>query len=267
MEIIYIDSLFFTNLLADYLLCLCAARVCALHLKRIRYFLAALWGAAYSVFVFLPGLEFLSGPGWKLLAGGAMGLIAYGGERRALGCTGVLLALSAALGGVLWALELNLGGIFLDFKLLVLCFVLSYLGLRLILGSSAALPDKAREEVEIHMLGRSCRFVAMVDSGNCLKDPLTGADVIVVCPHALKGLFGSAGALLELSDPVELIQSAAAYPELGRRLRLIPYSALNGSGMLPVFRPDWLTVGGREDKSSLVAISSAAAGRGFEGIV
>ena len=44
MEIIYIDRLFLTNLLADYLLLLCAARLCCLHLKRLRYFLAALLG-------------------------------------------------------------------------------------------------------------------------------------------------------------------------------------------------------------------------------
>jgi len=267
MEIIYIDSLFFSNLLADYLLCLCAARVCGLRLKRIRYLLAALCGAAYSVCVFLPGLAFLAAPGWKLAAGLIMGLAAYGGERRALGCTGVFLALAAALGGALWALELNLGGIFLDFKLLALCFVFCYLGLRLLLRGTAVLPDTPREEVEIHLLGRCCRFIALADSGNCLTDPLTGAAVILACPHALKGLFGSAGALLELSDPVELLEAAAAYPELGRRLRLIPYSALGGQGLLPVFRPERLLIGGREDRGSLVAISPAAAGKGFEGIV
>ena len=46
MEIIYADSLFLSNLMADYLLCLCSARICALPLGRLRYFRAALLGAA-----------------------------------------------------------------------------------------------------------------------------------------------------------------------------------------------------------------------------
>ena len=59
MEIIYADSLFLSNLMADYLLCLCSARICALPLRRLRYFMAALLGAAYSVLVFVPGFAFL----------------------------------------------------------------------------------------------------------------------------------------------------------------------------------------------------------------
>ena len=45
MEVIYIDSLFFLNLGVDYLLCLAAARICGLYLRRRRYVLAALLGA------------------------------------------------------------------------------------------------------------------------------------------------------------------------------------------------------------------------------
>lgn len=267
MEIIYIDRLFFTNLLADYLLLLCAARLCCLQLKRLRYFLAALLGAGYAVAVFLPGLFFLAAPGWKLGFGALLGLIAYGRERRSLGCAGVFLVLSAALGGALWALELSFGPLRLDGKLLVLCFLLAYGALRLIFSGSAGRSDRQKLRVEVQLLGRSCAFTAIADSGNCLSDPLTGAAVAVACPHALAPLFGPAGTLLEIRDPVELLTAANACPELKGRLRLIPFSALGGGGLLPVFRPDRLLIGGREDGERLIAISPEAAGPGFEGIV
>lgn len=267
MEIIYIDQLFLTNLLADYLLLLCAARLCCLHLKRLRYFLAALLGAGYAVGVFLPGFSFLAAPGWKLAFGLLLGLIAYGRERRALACTGVFLVLSAALGGALWALDLSFGGIRLDSKLMVLSFLLAYGALRLVFGAAAGHSDKQKLSVQIQLLGRSCAFTAIADSGNCLSDPLTGAAVAVACPHALSPLFGPAGALLEIQDPVELLSAASAYPELKGRLRLVSFSALGGSGMLPVFRPDRLLIEGREDGERLIAISPQAAGPGFEGIV
>ena len=70
MQVIYVDSLFFLNLCIDYLLCLVSARVCGLVLKRLRYLLAALIGACYSVAVLLPGLDFLAEPLCKLAGWG-----------------------------------------------------------------------------------------------------------------------------------------------------------------------------------------------------
>ena len=121
--------------------------------------------------------------------------------------------------------------------------------------------------MEVQLLGRSCAFTAIADSGNCLSDPLTGSAVAVACPHALAPLFGPAEPLLDITDPVELLSAAGAYPELKGRLRLIPFSALGGGGLLPVFRPDRLLIGGKEDRERLIAISPEAAGPGFEGIV
>lgn len=267
MEIIYADSLFISNLLADYLLCLCSARLCALPLRRGRYFLAALLGAAYSVAVFLPGFGFLAGPGWKAAFAALIALAAFGGQPRALRCTGMFLVLSAALGGALWALELNFGYIRLDMRLFAVCFLLAYGALRLVFSASAAVSGHSVARLEIHMFQRSCRLSALMDSGNCLSDPISGAPVAIVSPNALKGLFGEAAGLLEISDPVELLRSAAAFPELTGRLRLIPFSALGGGGLLPVFKPDLLLIDGREDKDRLVALSSRCTGPGYDGIV
>ena len=89
----------------------------------------------------------------------------------------------------------------------------------------------------------------------------------MACPHALAPLFGPAQPLLEIRDPVAFLSAAGAYPELKGRLRLIPFSALGGGGLPPVFRPDRLLIEGKEDRYRLIAISPEAAGPGFEGIV
>ena len=109
MEVIYIDSLFFLNLGVDYLLCLAAARICGLYLRRRRYVLAALLGAAYSVAVYLPGLGFLASWPGKLAAAALMSLVAYGREKRPMRCCAVFLAVSAAFGGALWAMSMSAG--------------------------------------------------------------------------------------------------------------------------------------------------------------
>lgn len=271
MEIIYIDSLFFLNLITDYLLCLAAARICALRFRRLRYFAAALFGAAYAVAAYLPQLSFLSHPLMKLSAGIGMGLISFAPELRPLRCTAVLLAVSAAFGGALWAMSLSTGGelsggVF-SMKTLLLSFALCYAALCLLFRCRAALLDKRRVLVSLSFLGREAEFTALVDTGNSLTDPATGSPVLIACPHALQGVLRENTALFSQAEPVELMELTAALPELAGRLRLIPYTAVGSSGLLPAFRPDKLSIDGKEDKEHLIAVSQNAAGDGFEAII
>ena len=62
MTVVYVDSVFILNGVMDYLLLLVTARLAGIPLRRRRYLLAALAGAAYAVAVFLPGMGFLSAP-------------------------------------------------------------------------------------------------------------------------------------------------------------------------------------------------------------
>ena len=271
MEVLYIDSLFFLSLLTDYLLCLAAGRLCSLRLKRARYWLAALFGAVYAVAVFLPGLGFLSTPVIKLSAGLVMGLIAFGDQRSPLRCTAVLFAVSAAFGGAIWSISLASGSPFggtaaLDVKTLVLAFALCYFFGRLIFRYRAKLPEQERVEIQVEFLGRSAAFTALLDTGNSLSDPATGAPVMLACPKALKPLFRENTDLFSVS-PVELIELAAHIPELRGKLRLVPYAAVGASGLLPVFRPESLSVDGKPNKELLIAVSPDAAGDGFDAIL
>ena len=109
MKILYADLYFFWNLLADYLLCLAAGRLCCLRLRRGRYLLAALFGAGYALALLLPLPPVLGAPGARLGAGLLMGLVAFGGEEQPLPCVLTLLGVPAAFGGAHFALS-ELGG-------------------------------------------------------------------------------------------------------------------------------------------------------------
>lgn len=110
MTVVYVDSVFILNGVMDYLLLLVTARLAGIPLRRRRYLLAALAGAAYAVAVFLPGMGFLSAPPVKAAAGVLMALIAYGGETRLARLTLLFFALSCALAGSVLALGLLAGG-------------------------------------------------------------------------------------------------------------------------------------------------------------
>lgn len=270
MEIVYIDQLFLVNLVSDYLLCLAAGRVMGLRLRRRRYFLAALLGALYAVAVYLPGLGFLALPGTKLASGLAMGLIAYGGERRPLRCTAAFFAVSAAFGGALWAVSMASGGggrAYLDTRVLVLSFALCYGAGSLLFRCVGKLPTRRRVTVRAVFLGRKAEFTALVDTGNGLSDPATGAPVLIASPRALKPLFRENTELFSALSPLELMELSAQLPELRGRLRLVPYTAVGSSGLLPAFRPESLTVDGKADRDRLIAVSAGAVGEGFEAVI
>lgn len=265
MEVIYIDSLFFLNLAIDYILLLTAAQVCGVRLRRWRYLAAAFIGAAYAVLIYLPRLGFLASPIMKLAAAWLMCLIAFGTERRMWRCTVIFLAVSAAFGGFIWALSLAGLHPAFDLRTLLLSFALCYLLLRLVFRGKLKLADTPRAEVGLTLCGQTVKFLALVDTGNSLSDPISGGAVIVVCPHAILPLFRGHEQLLEL-DAVEFISAASALPEFKGRLRLIPYSSVGGCGMLAAFRPERLTVDGRE-REALAALSPNACGDGYEGII
>lgn len=267
MKYIYIDSLFFLSLFTDYLLCLVTGRFCGLYLKRIRYFLSALFGAVYSVLVFLPGLSFLALPVMELVSAGIMGLIAFGGEERLLRCLGVFFAVSASFGGAVWALTLHAGEAALDLRLLFFLFALFYLILSIIARSKLIKAEGRTVHTEIRLNERHCAFRALVDTGNCLTDPVTGAAVMIASPAALLPLFPGAGEILETGDAVELVEKAEASPRMQAKLRLLPYRALGVEGLLPVFRPDEVRIEGKLRPGILVGISAHAASDGFDAIV
>ena len=242
----------------DYLLCLCSARVCGLILRRGRYWCAAFLGALYAVLTLLPGLRFLGGGPGKLGAAVLMALIAYGGEENALRCGAVFLCVSAAFGGGLWALSSAGRYPIFDARVLLLSFALCYGALSLLFRAAGRLPELPRAEVRIRLHGRESRFQALIDTGNRLCDPMSGAEVLLACPHALAPLFPG----LDLTaDPVALTACGET-----ARFRLIPFRAVGGSGLLPVFRPERVEVGGQA-RELLVAVSPEARGDGFEGIV
>ena len=83
----------------------------------------------------------------------------------------------------------------------------------------------AVRQVELTVGEHSVLLPAMVDTGNLLRDPITGLPVLVVPFRAVRVL------LPEIARWVQ-------HQELPPRMRLISVRTAAGSSLLPVFRPD-----------------------------
>ena len=195
---VYVDSVFVLNALMDYLLVLCAARLAGIPLRRRRYLLAGLLGGAYAVAVFLPGLGFLSATPVKLAAGILLALAAYGGEAKLLRLTLLLFAVSCAMAGCVLALGLVAGGgvpmvngVFytdVDAKVLLTAAAAAYLVLTVVFRAAAGKGVRGElVRAQVCLAGRTTAFTAFCDTGNALRDPVSGAPVLVVSPGRLDG--------------------------------------------------------------------------------
>lgn len=266
METIYIDRLFILNFICDYLILLGSARVCGVLLRRLRYAVAALCGAAYAVASVFPSFAFLTLLPIKLASGVLMALIAFAKEPKFWRCAAVFFAVSAVFGGTLWALSVQSSGVGnavylpVSMPVLVLSFGIIYAALSLVFRRTAKSTGKTVHAVVIGFCGQSVTLRALYDSGNCLYDPMTGSEMLIAGAAQLVPLLGEGS---ENLSPTELITLYAG------KMRLIPYSAVGTqSGLLPAFRPDSLTVDDKVREDILVAISSTSvSGDGFDCII
>ncbi len=268
MKTLYLDLFFFLNLLADYLICLSAGRLCSLSLRRVHYLTAAFFGALCAALSILPGFVFLNRPFWKLGAGLVMGGLAFWGESRPLRCILTMLAVAALFGGALYAL-LPVGGgpgLF-SLRRLLAVFSLCYGLLKFFSHTRLRWDGQRKAQIKVVFHGREASFSALVDSGNSLRCPDTGQSALIVSPPALRPIFLDHTLILEELSPIDLVEALSQLPEYAGTLRLIPFRSLGGCGLIPVFRPEQIWIDGKEAGDLLVAVSREARGSGFEAIL
>ena len=107
-------------------------------------------------------------------------------------------------------------------------------------------------QVELEVEERAVILPAMLDSGNLMRDPITGLPVVVIPRRAAQTLFPDAEDLTELRT-------------LPLGFRLLNVRTAAGSGLLPMFRPDRCRIylNGRSCEAELLV---AVAGREYGGV-
>lgn len=278
MTTVYVDSVFVLNALMDYLLLLCTGRLAGVTLRRGRYALAAVLGGAYAVAVFLPGCGFLALLPAKAAAGVVLAVAAFGGEARLGRLMLLFFAVSCAMAGCVLGLGLLAGGgvpvargVFytdVSAKVLLIAAAAAYLVLTVVFRAAARHGLGGHlVPVRVCLEGRTAALTALLDTGSALRDPLSGAPVLVVSPGALDGALPPpvrrllTPALLRFPpDLLEPLEQAA--PAL--RWRLVPYRAVGvPEGLLLAVRSDWTEIGGERHPGLTVAFSPTALGPGY----
>ena len=260
MRTVYLDSMFLLNFIIDYLAVLAAGKMCALPLRRGRMALAAAAGGAYAVLaVLFPDVLALALS--KIAVGALLPLIAYGQGSHYLRAVVSFFAVSIAFAGAVYAIS-GLGGaplgtgtyIPIDLKILLVSFALCYAAVSLAFRCSFRQRRGALHRVELKLGEKTAELTALEDTGNELLDPVSGESVIVVWLGALSNMLPQHCSDKLSEDPISAYEQLASSGPLSGRLRLVPYSCVNGSALMVCLRPDSLTVDGIRSRA-LVGIS------------
>ena len=207
--VVYLDRVFLLNLLLDYLLLLAAAQLSGRTLHRLRLLLCAAGGGIYAAVTFLPGCGFLRQAVCQLAAGSIMALCAYGGRRRPVL---LFLLLSGGLAGFVLALGLWAGsptGLLhrlyrgeVSWMLLIGSALVFYFLLRLLLGQGARHGGGELLKITISVCGRKQTVTALHDTGNTLRDPVSGRPALVLERGAAEELWPPSVAAVLASEGV-----------------------------------------------------------------
>ena len=194
---VYVDVLLVVNFFMTLLLLLLTAALTKQPRRPGRLCIAAMLGAAYSLILLAPKL-----PTWAvMLSKIAVALVlvlaafGFGSVKKYLRC---LLCFLAA-----------------NFVLLLLALAAYVLALLILRLYEKHAGRRALLELTVDTGARQVRCFALADSGNRLREPFSGAPVIV----ARRSLFP------DTETP-----------------RVIPYQTVGGEGMLTAFRPHRVTV-------------------------
>ena len=183
---VYIDMVFALNFCVNFLLLRGTARLGASACRNRNIIFAAVIGAVYAVFVYLPQCIWMRQFLMKLVVAALMLLTAFGVKRSTLRLSAIFAALSLALCGAVYGVQALQGRPFfyqnsllypVSFASLLLTAFAVSLACRFFLPKLTHAANSI-VPVTLERNGKVVHISALRDSGNTLVDPISGEAVL-----------------------------------------------------------------------------------------
>ena len=250
---VYVDLYFLINTCMNFLTLMITAALLHRKMSRWRAWLAAAVGGLWAVAALFGGVMGF----WGLILDGAVIFLMCAAVfatknarlKTLLKCTFVGVLTSMILGGVMTALYALLNRINLPLSetdqnsssLLIFAIIAALAGIATVQGGRFLGLSKKTEYVTVHavLFGKTVTLRALVDTGNHLREPISGRGVIVADKAQILAALPPSLSVALQNASVDKWLADAKY---ATRIRLVPASTATGSGMLPAILPDRLTL-------------------------
>ena len=270
---IYIDIIIVENLIMNYIILYATGLISKSKISHLRIFLASIIGALYAVAEYIFKLNIYSNILVKIILSVIIVFIAFNPQDVKKMCKQLILfyLTTFTFGGVATYLIYVLkpqniiikNGMYVGTYVLKVIFIGAILGTVILIISFKFAKNKITKKdmickVKIKLNEKEITLDTMVDTGNMLKEPLTGNPVVVVEKTSLYGVIPK-----EILNNTELILGGdfEKVPENIRneyisKLKIIPFSSLGKqNGMLIGIKPEKLEViseQGTEEKNNAI---------------
>lgn len=242
---VYLDVLFCVNFVIDFLMLRFVRTVLSLHTRRLRLLSAAALGGVGSFVLLLPPIPF-----WLSMlisVAQACGMIGTAfcplSKRMFLKASGLLFCISFCFCGAMTAVYalfsprhtiVRNGTVYIGISplLFIALTLIIYLGLRLfyrLMNKGASQNCYCKVVIKNH--GSTVCAKGLIDTGNTLHEPFSGKCVIVGREEVLKKIF-----------PAQRVPAGNQPEQWEKGVRLVPFSSVGGSGLMPAFRPSEIMI-------------------------
>ena len=250
---IYVDVVLLENLCMNYIILFSTAYIIKLKIRHIRLIMSSLIGSVYAILAYINILPIYTNLAVKVILSISMIYIAYK-PKHIKGLLKELIVFylaSFALGGCAFALlyivkpqdifiknGVYIGTYPLKIALLggITGFIITYISFKIV--KSRVTKNEIIYKILVKFEGRQLETTVMLDTGNMLKDPLSGESVILIEKQKLYEILPSS--LLEnmgkiLGGEFDTVQCE----QYKTRLRIIPFTSVGKqNGMMIGIKSD-----------------------------
>ena len=249
---IYLDIVLLENFVINYIILLATGIINKTKIKVIKLAISSAIGALYAVLSFTSNLQIYEGVFLKILLSVAMIYIAFKPERMKTLFKQLMLfyLVSFAFGGTAFALLyyirpqdiLMKNGVLIGTYPIKIAILGAIIGAIIAYIASKGIKNKLNKkdmfcEINIKLDSKVLKVKAMIDTGNMLKEPITGAPVIIVEDKALEDFFPEQ--ILVESENIINGNLSMVDDKYVVKLKVIPFTSLGKqNGMLLGIKAD-----------------------------
>lgn len=262
--IVYVDVIFFENLILDFIILLATGVICNRKIHIFRIILASFIGSTYTIGIFILGLDNII---LKIIMSFLIIFISFGfnSKKGFLKNIGVFYLTSITFGGAAFMFMFSVNpkeiifnsGAFIGLYPIKMALIGGIFGFFLIVIVGKSLKKKFLKfcNIEIAYNGKTVKTKALVDSGNLLKEAISNLPVVIVEKSILTGLIDNF-----ILENIDNILTGRWLEESNSRVydykfRIIPFSSLgNQNGILLGFKADYVKIYSEDDYEKKEAV-------------
>ncbi|MBZ2173682.1 sigma-E processing peptidase SpoIIGA [Schnuerera sp. xch1] len=266
---VYAEYILMENIIINFIILYVTKTITRTKTSKLRFFIASLIGSIYTLVIFFPSLQFMGKLIIKISISVFMIIVAFNPEKlnKFLKQVSTFYMVSFVFAGTTIGIfylgenYITARFSFNDFQELVKFLVIG-IGLAIILiryilkyHQVKMSKDNFLTNIIISLNNKKVNLVALIDTGNSLKEPISQLPVIIAEYNALKSILPkSLQKIYSNKKEFDLDLIAKVMDDISDeiKLRLIPFKSLgNDNGILIGFKPDSIKVNLKDETRKL----------------